>query len=220
MNNLILFDIDKTLIEGSAGHQMAFTGAFKNVYGIDTNISIINHHGMTDQQIIIEVLKKKGLDEQFIKSKLKECMDSMVEFYEKNSGQDKIILLETVNETLNKLKKKGDVLGLVTGNLEPIACSKLKKSGIDGYFSVGGFGSDDISRTNLVRLAVKRAENKFNIKRDNIFLVGDAPQDMQAGKEAEVKTVGVITGIYSKEELTRGGADYVVANLRGLLAVV
>jgi len=220
MNTLILFDIDKTLVEGSAGHLLAFSDAFKNVYGIDTNIDIINHHGITDQQIIIDVLKKNGLDEKFIKSNLKECMKAMVESYENNSGQDKIIPLETVNESLDKLKQKGNILGLVTGNLEPIAWSKLKKAKIDGYFSVGGFESDGINRTNLVKLAIKRASNKFKIKLTDIFLVGDAPQDMQAGKQAQVKTVGVTTGIYSREELKRAGADYVITNLKGLLKIL
>ena len=63
MNKLILFDIDKTLVPSSRAHHKAFSEAFKKVYGIDASIKIINHHGMTDQQIIIEVLKKNGLSE-------------------------------------------------------------------------------------------------------------------------------------------------------------
>jgi len=64
MDKLVLFDIDSTLIKGAKGHREAFSEAFKEIYGVDTTIDIINHHGMTDQQIIIEVLKKNGLDEQ------------------------------------------------------------------------------------------------------------------------------------------------------------
>ncbi len=193
MNKLILFDIDKTLIKSSSGHKVAFSEAFKKVYGIDTNIGIINHHGMTE----------------------------MVESYKKVSEKDEVILLNDVKETLDALRKKGDILfGLVTGNLEPIARSKLKKVKIDNYFLAGGFGSDDINRTNLVRLAVKRAENKFNVKFDIILLVGDAPLDMKAGKEVKIKTVGVTTGIYTKEELEKAGADYVIENLKGLLEIV
>ncbi len=83
------------------------------------------------------------------------------------------------------------------------------------YFKIGGFGSDDINRTNLVRLAIKRAEEKFNFKfNNNVFLVGDAPQDMKAGKEAGVKTIGVTTGIYSKEQLKNAGADFILETLK------
>lgn len=51
MNKLVLFDIDRTLIIGTKGHKKAFSEAFKKVYGMETNIDIINHQGMTDQQI-------------------------------------------------------------------------------------------------------------------------------------------------------------------------
>ena len=56
-NKLALFDVDKTLIRVSKGHSTAFSIAFKIVYGIDAKIDEIDHHGMTDQQVIIEVLK-------------------------------------------------------------------------------------------------------------------------------------------------------------------
>ena len=221
MSKLVLFDIDKTLLKSSNGHRLAFAEAFKKVYRVNTNINVINHHGMTDQQIIIEVLKKNGIKEKEIKSKLKNCMAEMVEFYKKISGEDEVILLSDVRETLDALRKEGNILfGLVTGNLEPIAWGKLNKVGIDSYFIAGGFGSDDINRTNLIKLAVKRAEDKFSIQFNDIFLVGDTPSDIRAGKEAKVKTVGVATGIYTKGELKRAGADYVVTNLKGLLEII
>ena len=59
MDKLVLFDIDRTLVTGSKVHHKAFSEGFKKVYGIDTTIDIINHHGMSEQQVIIEVLKKK-----------------------------------------------------------------------------------------------------------------------------------------------------------------
>jgi len=74
MNKLVLFDIDGTLIKGFKGHMFAFSKAFLKVYKIKTSIEIINYHGMTDQQIITDVLKKNNLDDKNIKSKLKECM--------------------------------------------------------------------------------------------------------------------------------------------------
>lgn len=49
---------------------------------------------------------------------------------------------------------------------------------------------------------------------DNVFLFGDAPQDMEAGKRAGVKTIGVTTGIYTTEQLKKAGADFVVNNLK------
>jgi len=224
MNKLVLFDIDKTLIKSSTGHKAAFSEAFLKIYKIDTNIDIINHHGMTDQQVIIEVLKKNGLDEQSIKSKIKGCMKVMIESFNKIIKQDDIVVLDGVRELLKELDRNNVLMGLVTGNLEPIAKSKLKKVGLNQYFKVGGFGSDDIDRTNLVKIAIKMAEKNFDFKsKDNIFLVGDAPREIKAGKEAGVKTIGVATGIYPMEELKNSGADFVLENLKdvnGFLKII
>jgi len=216
MNKLVLFDIDKTLIKSSeVKDKIAFPGAFKKVYGIDTNINVINHHGMTDQQIIIEVLKKKGLDEHTIKARLEECMDVMIEIFNKHNHQDKVVVLDGAKELLEELNKNNILMGLVTGNLEEIAKGKLKKIGLNKYFKVGGFGSDGINRTNLVRLAIKKAEDNFNFEfNNNVFLFGDAIQDIKSGKEAGIKTIGVTTGIYSEEQLKDAGADFVVENLK------
>ncbi len=64
-------------------------------------------------------------------------------------------------------------------------------------------------------MAIKRAEENFDFKFDNnVFLFGDAPQDMNAGREAGVITVGVTTGIYSQEDLENADASYVVDNLQ------
>lgn len=214
MKKLVLFDIDKTLIKSSKCHSMAFSEGFKRVYGVDTAIDIIDHQGMTDQQIIIEVLGKNGLDEKSIKSKLKECMKVMVEYFKKNVENDEIVILEGVRELLEQLNKYGVLMGLVTGNLKPIARGKLEKIGINHYFKVGGFGSDGINRTNLVKIAIRRAEENFDfIGNKNVFLIGDNPREIKAGLEAGVKTIGVATGNYSMEELGDSDADFVLSHL-------
>lgn len=212
MDKLILFDIDGTLINGFKTHKEAFSESFKKVYGINTNIESINYHGMTDQQIIMEVLRKNGLEEEIIKSKMEDCIKIMISCYNKTSVNEEVIVLDGVRELLNELDKHNVLMGLVTGNLEPIGRDKLRKVGLSQYFKVGGFGSDDICRSNLVKLAIKKAKENFNFNGD-VFLFGDTPEDIEAGKKARVRTVGVATGIYSKEQLKNSGADFVLENL-------
>ena len=202
MKGLILFDVDKTLIKSSTGHEEAFSIGFKEVYNIDSTINIINHYGMTDQQIIIEVLKKKGLKESEIRPKIKECMKAMLDYFDEIKDTIQIEILDGVIELLEELKKQNFLIGLVTGNLEPIGRGKMKKANLNHYFKLGGFGSDNINRAELVKFAIKRAEKNFNFKYDNnVFLFGDTPQDMNAGHEAGITTIGVTTGIYTKEDL-------------------
>lgn len=213
MNKLVLFDIDKTLIDRSICHHVAFSYAFKKVYGVTVDISIINYAGMTDPQIIMEVLKCIGLDESSIKDKLDECMDAIVDYFKENAGREDIPALDGARELLAELENKV-ILGLITGNLEPIALEKMIKAGLSPYFKVGGFGSDSINRTELVKTAVKRAKNRCNFNGSEVFVIGDTPRDIKAGFEAGAKTIGVATGRYSKEELKDSGADFVFDNLK------
>ena len=211
---LALFDIDKTLIKGSPSHKKAFSVAFREIYGVDTSIDIIQHSGMTEQEIIYKVLQTNNLDNEKIKSKLTQCMESMVRIFNKLVVNDEIVVLPGVKELLKALDNNKVLLGLVTGNLEQIARAKMKKINLNHYFKIGGFGSDHISRTELVKLAISRAENNFNfIFSNNVYLFGDAPQDMNAGKEAGIKTIGVTTGIYDKKQLKNAGASIVVNDL-------
>ena len=74
MKYLASFDIDNTLIQSSSGHVASLILAIKDVYGLDTSIDVINHHGMTDPEIIIRIVEKYDVDDQIIQSRLKECM--------------------------------------------------------------------------------------------------------------------------------------------------
>lgn len=214
MEKLALFDVDRTLVRGSLVHRIAFTEAFRHVYGIDADIDLINHHGMTDQQIIIEVLKKKGFGEQAVLPRLGECMAAMLESFGRVAEKEEVVILAGVPELLEALDKRGVLLGLVTGGLEPIARNKLEKAGVNRYFRFGGFGADGMNRADLVRIALQRAEEGFGFRPGgNAFLFGDAPQDMAAGKKAGLLAVGVTTGIYSRESLEKAGADFVLENL-------
>ena len=209
MKKLILFDIDGTLIKSSNEHKKAFSYAFKKVYNIEAEINFINYNGKTDQQIIIEVLKKKGLNEKEILSKIKKCMNEMETFFENQNKNIKI--QEGVNEILLHLNEK-HILGLITGNLEKIAKSKLDNINKYSYFKIGGFGSDGIKRSDLIKIAIKRAKKIY--KFDEVIVIGDTPNDIIAGKEAKVKTIAVTTGEYSKYKLKKFNPDLIVENLK------
>lgn len=215
MNKLVLFDIDGILIKtGSKNHKLSFSYAFKQIYGVDTNIDIIDHSGKVDKQIIIEVLKKEGLDEQTIRSKIDKAMKEMEVFFESNIADGGLSILSGVEELIKKLSENNVLLGITTGNLKSIAEAKLKNIDLDEYFKVGGFGSDDEHRVNLIKIAIERAENNFNFNfNENVFVIGDTPRDIKAGKEAGVKTVAVLTGEYSEEELRSEHPDFLFEDL-------
>ena len=139
----------------------------------------------------------------------------MVRNYAAIVKSEKIVMMPGVFDLLPRLEEHGIILGLVTGNLEQIARAKLKKVGIDHFFRVGGFGSDHINRTNLLKIAIQRAEAQFNFgSQRRVFHFGDAPQDMRASREAGVVPIGVATGLFTAQQLTSAGAQKVFPSLR------
>lgn len=210
---LVLFDIDKTLISGAKTHREAFIAGLKEIYGIDTDINIINTYGLTDKSVALEVLKMNGLNDKQIMPKIDDLMTFIGKFYRKTNDST-IYALEGAKELLDALNGKV-LLGLVTGNTEPTAYGKLKYVGFDKYFKFGGFGNEAFERAELLKIAVKKAEKKFNFEfDDNVFHFGDTLRDVEIGKEKGITSIGVATGIYSKKELKKAGADYVFDNLK------
>ena len=210
---LTLFDIDGTLVMGARCHYQAFVESIRKFYGFDEDISGINYAGKTDPQILREVLKLGGFTEDEIESSFKNCLKYMVQYYINNVYKENIRALIGVNDLLKELKKDKTLLGLVTGNLKPIAYAKLGKAGLDDYFSFGGFGSDSSVRSNLVKKALYLARNEYGYDGVNIFVIGDTPPDVQAAQVYNLKTIAVATGSYSFEELEKCGANFVFEDL-------
>jgi phosphoglycolate phosphatase-like HAD superfamily hydrolase len=213
---LTLFDIDGTLVRGARCHYQAFVQAVQKFYGMEEDISGINYAGKTDPQILREVLELGGVEEKAIQKDFQACLEYMTSYYQEHVYQENIQVLSGVQELLAQLQKEDVLLGLTTGNLEPIAHAKLSRVGLDSYFLFGGFGSDSEERPGLVKKALERARNLHHYQGDRIFVIGDTPRDVAAAKPFQLHTVAVATGSYSSQELAECGADYVLEDLKDM----
>ena len=214
MNKLVLFDIDKTLLVGSTFHYTALKDALSEVYGIKNPKAVKKMQGMTDLKIICETLSQENMDLQTIKAGLDECMELMYLKFSDALQKNDLKVLDGVKILLENLQRLKIPMGLVTGNIEAIAWLKLEKVGLKKYFKFGGFGDKIIKRSGLVKNALDASANNLGIvKRENIFLVGDTPRDILGGQKFRVRTIGVATGDFSKEELILAGAEFVLEDL-------
>jgi phosphoglycolate phosphatase-like HAD superfamily hydrolase len=132
-------------------------------------------------------------------------------------------VLPGVVDLLNILKDNDDVsICLCTGNLEPIAWEKMANLGIKDLFTepfFGGFGSDFCSgnteeswkdRSELIKIAAARAAELVGEEPVCRFHVGDAPMDVQAAHSAGAVPIGVLTGIYTEENLRSACSNAIV----------
>src|ERR1035437_4550186 len=58
---------------------------------------------------------------------------------------------------LERLTRRGVLLGLVTGNLTRIGWRKLERAGLRRYFRFGAFGEMASDRAGLAKLAIREA---------------------------------------------------------------
>jgi len=210
--NLALFDNDGTLVRAPAGlTAQAFALGFKSAYGKYATITSIDYQGKTDREIIRDVMTEQGLDKKVIDLKMHTCAREMCEFYASVINSIQIEVLPGVRELLPLMRQNNFRLGLATGNFSPIARAKLKRVGLWEYFFGGGFGGDGHNRKDMVRRAIDRAEAYGYY--DKIYLFGDTPLDVAAGKACGLLTVGVASGVYGMAELEKAGADIVLPDL-------
>jgi phosphoglycolate phosphatase-like HAD superfamily hydrolase len=221
---LILFDIDGTLLKGKSKiHFNSFIEAFRKIFKIDVNPNEIDHEGKTDMRIILELSEKHGIPKDKVIPRLKEIYKIMIDFYKKNVDLDKEIQPnDNVEKLLSILKKKGYILGLLTGNLKKIARTKIGKFDLNKYFSFGSFGEISEIRSKLLENAIKKAKSKFktNLNKEDIFVIGDTRFDVECGKQLGVKIIAVATGKYSIEELKKYNPDYVLKDFSDLESII
>lgn len=224
-SRLLLFDIDGTLIRTDKAGMRAFNRGFFETLGWPDALSRISPAGMTDLGIARQVAMRfqgrplTDAQTQAVFRRYLECLPDEL----RNSAGYRV--LPGIAEFLEQQSRRpGVLLGLGTGNLESGARIKLDHGGLNPYFAFGGFGSDAEERTEVLRVAVQRAEKLSGQAwpLERVLVIGDTPLDVAAGKALGARTVGVATGPFRKEELLAAGADDALetfADLEGLGAL-
>ena len=212
---LFLFDLDQTLINTGGAGLRALDRACLHLFGISNAMQGISPHGKTDPAIAREILRVR-FDKHAPESngEIRLILDAYLSFLkEEVEASAKYRVLPGITSILDEMSARKDVaLGLATGNLETGARIKLDRGRMNRYFAFGGFGSDSEDRTELVRKAAEKAAAQYGktIPASDIFVIGDTPLDIDAGKRAGFRTVGVATGSYSMEQLLDSGANVAI----------
>ena len=215
---LLLFDVDATLILTGGAGLRALARAFRTLYGVEDAMNGVSPSGKTDPSIVREIFLTKLAEVQPIEGRIPDVLEAYITYlHEEVESSETYRILPGIAELLEQLAVRGDVLmGLATGNIERGARIKLARGNLNRYFSFGGFGSDSENRTSLVRRAADMAvgKNGVSLGSNEIFVIGDTPRDVDAGRDAGFRTVGVATGQYTVEELRLCGADIVIPDFR------
>jgi phosphoglycolate phosphatase-like HAD superfamily hydrolase len=203
---LVLFDIDGTLLSSEGIGRTAMRRALGSIFGSPGNPAY-RYDGKTDRQIVRDVMRLEGHSDEYIDLQMEKLIETYLEGLVENakSGHFNVRPLEGVAELLNALEPRKDVvLGLLTGNVEPGARTKLVAAGINpDRFRINAFGSDSEHRPELPAIAQRRASEKLGleIERGRMIVIGDTPADIACGRSLGAKAIGVASGHYTVEQL-------------------
>jgi len=210
-----LFDIDGTLItcRGKAGETLA--GALRSVFGTTGPVETYRYSGKTDPQIVHDLMTAAGRPREEVAARLSEVFAVYLAGLE-DALRGVAAALPGVRELLDALATRDDVaLGLLTGNIEPGARIKLREAGLEGYFAIGAFGSDDSIRDHLVPIARERARERWGdaFSGARTVVVGDAEADVRCARAGGARAVAVATGWTDRTALAALAPDALLDSL-------
>lgn len=205
---LVLFDIDGTILRSDGAGKRAIHRALLEVFG-GTGPEDYRFDGKTDKQIVRELMREEGHEDDAIDAAMQRLLDLYVGYLDEELAVStgRAYALPGVTQLLDALEARREIiLGLLTGNLERGARAKLAAVGIDfERFRIGAFGSDHEHRPELPAIARNRTKGQLgiDIRGDAMVVIGDTPADLTCGRSLGASAIGVATGRYSVEELLR-----------------
>jgi phosphoglycolate phosphatase-like HAD superfamily hydrolase len=215
---LVLFDIDGTLVRGAGEHhRLALAEGIRRVTGVVTSLDGIPTSGMLDRDLIVSMLEAAGQEASAIAQQLIQIMTECCTIYGTYSADLRRFVCPGVIETVVRLRDRGAVLGLVSGNLAAIGWRKVELAGLREFFSVGGFAEDGATRARVAEVALRRAQSQGLVSMNaRVSLIGDHHNDILAARANGFQSVAVATGLIPMEELSRSQPDLLVPDLRQL----
>lgn len=224
VHRLVLWDVDRTLVEVEGLGRLVYEDAFQAVFGRPLE-QLADMAGRTDRYIIEQTLALHGIH----------AHDELLDPFYKSLGRavrSRRGLLRAQGRALAGARAALDavarvpsvVQSVVTGNTREIAAEKLSAFGLDEHldFEVGGYGNDATVRRELVRLAWERVARKYRVDLpwEHVVVVGDTEHDLAGALENSAVAIGVATGATSADELDAAGASLVLDDLTDTAAVL
>ncbi len=209
---VLLFDIDGTLLFSGGAGQVAMKQTLLELYGEAREVDI-PVHGRTDKGIIADLLEAHEVaasDAEVARfySSYAPRMEAAMKVCDGS-------LLPGVRGLLDELAQVEElVLGLLTGNGEVAAKAKLAHFDIDHYFHFGGFGENFANRNDIAveaKTSARRVLTDANIS--EYWVIGDTIHDVACARHIDAKSIAVGTGRVDQQELIASDPTFYITDL-------
>lgn len=207
INNYIL-DLDGTIINSSNEVLLCFEKAFaQSNYKIDKSRLTPNVIGPPLKEII------KLIAPEINENDIEIVMENFRLIYDYDE-HDISEYYSGVLEFLNKAKNSGKKLFIATYKPEKPTRRIEKQFKMDMFeeiYTIDKLG-EHITKTQMINDIL----NKFNLKKEETVMIGDASSDVISAKEAGVTGIGVLWGYGDDKTNLIKNSDYVVKNTQEL----
>jgi len=210
---ICLFDIDGTLIQTGGAGKSAFQAALTSEFGIEASDCRVPFSGRTDRAIVRDLFELHRIDDT------EASWDRFCGAYLHHLPAELALLqgrvLPGILKLLAEFSERPDVaVGLLTGNMEKGAMTKLTHFAIEHHFEFGGYGERHYDRADVAREALAAArQNNDNVLTEQVWVIGDTPLDIQCARAIDAHVVAVCTGLHSREELAAEHPDLLLDDL-------
>ena len=208
MINSALFDVADSLLDTTEFIYQAFEHSFKT-FGVP-NISRAKLRSFIGKPLI-DCYRRLAPSEDVLK-----LMEEHRLFQLKNLHLS--VPFDNTKKTLMSLKKNKINLVAITTRSKRTSILTLKQAGILELFDLVISG-EDVEQPKPNPEGINRALDIIKVKPNSAVMVGDTAVDVQAGKNASVKTIGVTHGFYGKS-IEESHPDYCVDDIHDILRII
>jgi phosphoglycolate phosphatase len=129
--------------------------------------------------------------------------------------KDSCELFDGIEDVIKGLAKKKMKMAILSNNKRSYVIDALKKQKLEGYFK-NIFGFNEVSKTKPDPEGLLKILELEGVSPEKALFIGDMKTDLEAGKNANVKTIAVASGLTAKEKLIAENPYKIVDDIRGL----
>jgi len=213
MINTVLFDLDGTLTDSRLGITRSAAYALED-FGITVN-NYDELNGFVGPPIRWSFKEFTGFDDATVEKVVQKFRERyfVTGVYENE-------MYPGIDTVLQELKNDGKTLMVATAKVKSLADMVLSHFNIAQYFDYVSGSEMDGTRSEKSEIIRYAMEQNNIIDVFDCIMVGDRKHDIIGAKSVNMKSIGILYGYGSKEELTEAGADYIINTVEELPAFI